>query len=115
MESLLPDSVKAILLVVLAIGFGLSWLARRRPDVAWLQAFRLPVIQRSPEEEARRRRSGNRMAALELMLTGLGLPLLYVLSTVMMFNNFHTLPTIVVGACSAALIALGVRLFVRNL
>lgn len=42
------------------------------------------------------------------------LPLLYLLSTVMMFNEPETVPLIIVGACSVLCIVLGIWLFVRN-
>lgn len=114
METFLPDSVKAILLVVIAIAFVMSRLARWFPHVGWLQFFRLPVIKMSEEERTRRRRLGNRMAGLELVLAGLILPLLYFGSTIMFFNDPKPIPTIVVTACSVLCIALGVWVFVRN-
>jgi sterol desaturase/sphingolipid hydroxylase (fatty acid hydroxylase superfamily) len=114
MEAFLPDSVKAILLGVLAIAFALGWLARALPHVAWLQIFRLPTIQLNEEQRARRRRSANRRVALEIILAGLVLPLLYLVSTVMMLNDFKSLPTLIVGACSVSCIGVGIWIFVRN-
>jgi hypothetical protein len=114
MDALFPDWLKLILLGMLGTFYGLSWLARKHPDVGWLQVFQLPTIQRSEEERARQRRFSNRMAAVEMILAGLVLPLLYALSTVMMMNNFHTLPTIIVLACSALCIGFGIWLLVRN-
>jgi len=84
METFLPDTVKVILFGLIVIAFALSRLARALPHVAWLQVFRLP--QMSEEQRARRRRSANRLTALEIVLAGLALPLLYLLSTVMLFN-----------------------------
>ena len=114
MEALLPDTVKAILLGLFAIAFTLLWLARALPQVAWLQVFRLPAIQLSEEQKSRRRRSANRLVALEIMVAGLALPLLYLVSTVMLFNDFKTLPTIIVTACAILCIAIGIWVFVRN-
>lgn len=114
METFLPDTVKAILLGLLAIAFALGWLARARPDVAWLQAFRLPAVQLSEEAKAKRRRSGNRLAALQFIAAGLALPLLYFVSKVMMFDEPKTTPTIIVFACSILCIAVGIWIFVRN-
>ena len=111
---MIPDSVKAILLGLIAIVFVLSRLALRFPDVAWLQIFRLPVRQMSEEEKARRRRRANRMAGLEMILAGLILPLLYLASKVMMFNEPTPLGLVIVGACSVACIGLGIWIFVRN-
>jgi len=114
MEAFLPDSAKAILLGVLAIAFTLAWLARAHPEVAWLQVFRLPAFQLSEEQKARRRRIANGLTALEFMVAGLALPLLYVVSTVMMFNNFKTLPTIIVCTCSLLCFAMAIWILVRN-
>lgn len=114
MELFLPDTVKTVLLGLFAIALVLAGLARAFPHVGWLKVFRFPVIQLSEEERQRRRRSANRMTALEIMIAGLALPLLYLFSTVMMFNDFETIPTIVVGACSVLCIALGIWLFARN-
>lgn len=114
MEVFLPDSVKAILVGLLAIAFALFWLARALPQVAWLQVFRLPAIQLNEEQTRRQQRSANRQVGLEIMVAGLALPLLYLVSTVMLFNDLKTLPTIIVTACSALCIATGIWIFVRN-
>ncbi len=114
METLLPDNVKAILLGLIAVVFVLSRLARWFPHVAVLQVFRLPLIQMSEEQRTKRQRSGNRMAGLEIVLTGIVLPLLYFASTIMFFSEPKAIPTIIVTACSVLFIALGVWIFVRN-
>lgn len=114
MESFFPDSVKAILFGVIAVVFVLSRLAVRFPDVAWLQVFKLPVPNLTEEEKARRRRRANRMAGIEIILAGLILPLLYLLSKVMMFNEPTTLGLSIVGACSFACIGLGIWIIARN-
>jgi hypothetical protein len=114
MDSFLPDSVKAILLGLIAVVFVLSRLAPRFPDVAWLQVFRLPVRQMSEEEKARRRRRASLMAGIEMILAGLVLPLLYLASKVMMFNEPTTLGLMIVGACSVACMGLGIWVIVRN-
>jgi hypothetical protein len=114
MESFLPDSVKAILLGLIAIVFVLNRLSRRLPHVAWLRAFRFPVIQMSEEERERRRRSGNRMAALEIAFAGLALPAVYFLSSVMFFSEPKTIPTIIVIACSVLCLGIGIWVLVRN-
>ena len=114
METFLPDSVKAILLGLVAIVFLLSRLARWFPHVAWLQVFRLPVIQMSEEQRAKQRRSGNRMAGLEMVLVGVVLPLLYFASTVMFFSESQPILAIIVTACSVLCMALGLWIFVRN-
>ena len=114
METFLSDTVQAILLGLLAITFALSRLARALPHVAWLQVFRLPVMRMSEEQKIRRRRSANRLVALEMVVAGVALPLLYFVSTVMFFSEPKTIPTIIVTACSILCIALGIWIFLRN-
>jgi hypothetical protein len=114
MEIFIPDSVKAILLGVIAILFVLSRLARWFPHATWLQVFRIPVIQMSEEQKAKRRRSGNRMAGLEIVLAGIALPLVYLASTIMFWSDPQAIPMIIVTACSILCIGLGVWIFVRN-
>lgn len=114
MEAFLPDTVKLVLLGILAIVFVLNRLARALPQVAWLQAFRLPVRHLSDEQKAARRRAGNRMAAVELILLGLALPLLYVGSTVMLFNDIKAATMVLVGGCSVICVGLGIWLIARN-
>jgi sterol desaturase/sphingolipid hydroxylase (fatty acid hydroxylase superfamily) len=114
MDSFLSDTVKAILLGLIAIVFVLSRLARRFPHVAVLQVFRLPVIQMSEAERERRRRSSNRMAGLEIVLAGLALPFLYFTSTIMLFHEPTAIATMIVAACSLLCIVLGIWIFVRN-
>ena len=114
MELFIPESVKTILMVGISVAFILSRLARWFPDVAWLQVFRLPEIPMSEEQRKRRRRSGNRLAGMEMVLAGIVLPLLYFASTIMFFNELQMLPTIIVMACSIVCITLGIWIFVRN-
>ena len=68
----------------------------------------------SEEQRKRRRRSGNRLAGMEMVLAGVVLPLLYFASTIMFFNEPKMLPTIIVMACSIVCITLGIWIFVRN-
>jgi len=114
METFLPASVKAILLGLIAVAFVLSRLAHWFPQVAWLQIFRLPVIKMSGQQREKRRRFGNRMAGLEIVFAGVMLPLVYFGSTIMFFSEPQTIPTIIVTACGALCIALGIWVFVRN-
>ena len=114
METFFPDSVKAILLGLIAIVFVLSRLARALPHISWLQVFRLPVIKMSEEERARRRRAANRMAGLEIFVVGLVLPLVYVVSSIMFFSDPKPVPMMIVSACSILCFALGIWIFVRN-
>lgn len=92
---------------ILLLLLGLSALARRYPEVAWLQAFR-DAFPRLPEKErARMRRRANVYAGVEMILMGLALPLGYLFLTVMFFNAFTPLKTTLVLAASVLLIGLG--------
>jgi uncharacterized membrane protein len=115
MDIFLSNTVRAILLGVIVVAFGLNRLARAFPDVAWLQIFRLPEREMSEEERARRRRTANRLAGMEMVIAGLVLPLLYFIPTFMMFNEPKPLPMLVVGVLSIACIAVGIWIFARNL
>src|SRR2546428_2212860 len=114
LEAFLPDTLKTILGGVIATAIVLSWFAHRFQHVGWLRFFRLPAPDLSEEEQARRRQSANRQAAIEIILAGLVLPLLYAVATVMMFNDFRTVPTLIVGACSVACIGLGIWILSRS-
>src|ERR1043166_1292460 len=98
MDSFLPNWVKAILLGIIVVAFGLNRLAVAFPEVDWLQKFRLPVREMTAAEKARRRKSANRLAGLEMILAGLILPFGYLASTVFMFSEPGTVAMIVVGA-----------------
>jgi len=115
MDIFLSHTTRAILLGVIVVAFGLNRLARAFPDVSWLQVFRLPEREMSEEEKARRRRSANRLAGMEMVIAGLVLPLLYFIPTFMMFNEPKALPMFVVGALSVACIVVGIWMFARNL
>ena len=114
MELLLPDSVKTALMGLIATAIVLGWLAPRFPQVAWLRVFRLPRRQLSPEEQERRRRAGNRHAAVEIMLGGLILPLLYIGSKVMLFDEPTAFGITLVALGSFACFSTGIWLLVRN-
>lgn len=114
MDKFLPNGVKAILLGVIVVAFGLNRLAVAFPEAEWLQKFRLPVREMSEAEKARRRKAGNRMAALEMILAGLILPFGYLASTVFMFSEPSSAAMIVVGALSFLCIAAGIWIFVKD-
>src|SRR5258707_11804639 len=114
MTRVFPDTVKAILLCLFLVLFGLNRLSQAFPHIAWLQVFRFPVRQMSDEQKAKRRRSANRLAGLQMAIAGLVLPFLYFVSTVMLFNEPKTIPLIIVSTCSVLCIGLGIWILVRN-
>lgn len=114
MELFIPDSVKTILVALIVLAFVFSRLAPRFPDVAWLQIFRLPVRHMSEAEQARQRRRASLMAGIQIILAGLALPLLYLVSKVMMFDEPTPLGMTIAAGCMLLCIGLGIWVIVRN-
>ena len=110
----LSTTVKAILLGLIAVVFGLSRLARAYPSVDWLQVFRLPERQMSEEEKARRKRAENRRSGLEIMLAGFVLPLVYFGLGVVFFTEPSGLEIVVIGLLSILSIGGGIWILARN-
>lgn len=106
------ETVQAIAGVGFFVVLGLSAAAKRRPDIAWLQAFRLPEMPRQRREH--HRKLSNRLAGIQLILLGLCLPIGYVVLTAMTFSNFDSSWIIGVGLASIGCIALGVTALVQN-
>jgi hypothetical protein len=84
------------------------------PHATWLQAFRFDQPRVSQEQRARMRRRSNIHAGVELILTGIVLPMLYVVGTVMLFNDFTTTAATLVFVGSLGCIGLGVTAIWRN-
>ncbi|HYV25340.1 MAG TPA: hypothetical protein VE969_08900 [Pyrinomonadaceae bacterium] len=114
MAMFLSTTVKAILLGLIAVAFGLNRLARAYPSVGWLQVFRLPERHMSEEEKAWRKRAENRRAGLEIILAGFGLPLVYFGLGMVFFTEPSTLEIVVIGLLSVLFIGGGVWLLARN-
>lgn len=115
MESFLPDSIKMILGAGILGAFVLNRLSYAFPHIEWLQYFRLPVPEISEAEKERRRRSDNRSVALQMAGFALVLPLLYLGTQLMLFNDPDSLVMLILCAISIALIGVSVWLFVKNL
>ena len=111
-ESFLPESVKMVLMGIVSVVIVLSALARRMPDVAWLQTFKLQD-KRTEEQKQRAQRSANILGGFEMILAGVALPAAYVILTVMLFNEPSQVVLLVVGAFSVLLIGIGVRVIVK--
>jgi hypothetical protein len=104
----LDDTTKAALAALILILLALSELSKRYPHVEWLRPFRWSGPQLSPARQAAVRRRAMVFAGSELILAGFVLPMGYVALTVMMFNDFKTMPTVLVLMGSIACIAVGV-------
>lgn len=107
-------TIQLILVGFLAVIFGLAALSRRFPQVGWLQVFRYTAPRLSEDQRAKIRQRANIYAGIELILLGIGLPMLYVVGTVMFFNEFTTKGTVLVFAGSLLLVGLGVTAIWRN-
>jgi hypothetical protein len=101
-------TVQLVLVGIIVVLFGASALARRFPDIGWLQVFRYDPPQLSEEQRALMRRRSDINSGIQLILLGIGLPLIYVASTIMFFNDFEAIPTVLVVAGSVVCIGLGV-------
>ena len=106
--------VQLVILGVLAGIFGLSALSRRYPHVGWLQPFRFNWPQLSREQRERMRRRANVHAGIELILLGFAVPIVYVGSSIMMFNDPTARGLTISLAIAALLIALGITGIWRN-
>ena len=106
--------VQLLLVGLIAVVFWLSALSRRFPHVTWLQVFRFDPPRLSQEQRARMRRRQNVYSGIELILMGIVIPMLYVVGTVMFFNDLTTTATTLVFVGSFACIGLGVTAVWRN-
>ena len=103
----MSDTIKLVLVSILAVLFGLSALARRLPHVTWLRPFAGLFPRLSEAERARVQGRADFYAGIQLILMGLALPLLYVITTVMLFNTPTSTGIAVTFAGSVVLIVLG--------
>ena len=106
--------VQLVILGVLAAVFGLSALSRRFPHVGWLQPFRFNWPQLSDAQREKMRRRANVHAGIELILLGFAVPIVYVGSSIMMFNDPSARGLTISVALAAVLIALGIIGVWRN-
>ena len=104
----MTSTIQLIVLALLGALFGLSALSRRYPHIGWLQAFHIKRPQLSEEQKARMRRRANIHVAIQFVLLGFGVPVVYLVSTVMMFNDPSTLGLAISGLIGFALIVLGI-------
>jgi hypothetical protein len=113
----MPDRYDDITMVLAAFAgamFGLSALARRFPQVAWLRHFRRLFPRLGEAERAKLRRRSNVYAGAQLILMGVALPLGYGALTMMTFGSFGRTEVAWVLGASALCIALGVTALWRN-
>jgi magnesium-transporting ATPase (P-type) len=111
-ESFLPEPVKMVLMGIISLVIVLSALQRKMPNVAWLQAFKLQD-NRTEEQKRRAQRSASMLGGFEMIFAGVAVPAVYLVGTVMFFNEPTQGALLLVGALSVVLIGLGVRVIVK--
>lgn len=109
------EKIQLILVGVFAFVYGFSALARRFPDVAWLQRLRYDPPRLSDAQRAKMRRRANIHAGVELILLGLVIPLCYVALTMMLFSDVTRTAMTIVFAGSALCIGLGLTAIWKSL
>jgi sterol desaturase/sphingolipid hydroxylase (fatty acid hydroxylase superfamily) len=114
LEAFLPEWAKVAMFCVVATFFVLVWMSRRYPDVGWLAPFRLPALQMTEAQKARHRRTSTIFIALQIMLLGAVLPVLYIMSKMFMFDEPTRLGFGLSMAAGAACIVAGIAILVRN-
>ena len=104
----MKSTIQLIVLAMLGLVFGLSALSRRYPHVRWLQAFHIKRPQLTEAQRARAQRRANIHAAIQFVLLGFGVPVLYVVSSIMMFSDPSKVGLIISGIIGFAFIVLGI-------
>lgn len=104
----MKSTIQLITLVLLAVLYGLSALSRRYPHIGWLQAFHIKWPQLSEEQKARMQRRANIRAGIQFILLGCGVPVIYVVSSVMTFSDPSTLGLAISGTIGFGVIVLGI-------
>jgi hypothetical protein len=104
---LLPEPVKIAIATIAVIITALSFIARKRPDVRWLQHFNFQA-HLTEEQRERNRRRQNAQVGAELILAGIILPIGYLALKVMFFNAINTMELVAVGILSLICFALGI-------
>ncbi len=107
-------TIQFILVGIFAVIFGASAIARRFPNVAWLQVLRYDPPRLSVEQRARNRRRANVYAGVEMILMGVVLPFGYFALTVMFFNSPTPTGIVLTLGASLLLIVLGVVSIARS-
>jgi hypothetical protein len=108
------QTFQVIVVLVMATIWALSTVARRRPDIGWLQPFRAAFPRMTEQQRARAKRRADFYTGFEFILLGIVIPMGYVALTVMMFNSFTVTGIIVTAATSIICIGLGVTVIVRS-
>jgi UDP-N-acetylmuramyl pentapeptide phosphotransferase/UDP-N-acetylglucosamine-1-phosphate transferase len=71
MEPILPAWLTLLLLAVVAAVFAASLFSHAKPNITWLERFKLGTIQIGTEERAKRTRRLRRIAGLEILLAAI--------------------------------------------
>lgn len=107
------NRLELVLAVPVILIMGLSFWARRRPEVRWLQAFNLRRGL-TDEQRTRLRKTQNQAIGAQLLLFGIIVPLGYGALKVMLFTEVRPAELVVVGGLSLLCIVAGIAALARN-
>lgn len=102
------ESFQAVAIAILGVLFGLSWLAKRYPNVTWLQGFHIPLPEVTEEQRERQRRRGQVYAGIEFILLGMIIPAVYFVMTVIFFTTPSRMGLALVALSSVLCFAIGI-------
>ena len=103
----LSETVKIAIGAPVLIITILSFVARKRPDVRWLQHFNFQA-HLTEEQRARNRKRQNVLVGAELILAGVIIPVGYFALKVMLFKTIDAIELVVVGLLSLLCFGLGI-------
>jgi hypothetical protein len=108
------QTLQIVAFVLLGAVVGLSALSRRYPDVGWLQVFRINRPQLTAAQQAQMRRRAAVLSGFQLMLLGLAVPVVYIVSRLMMFNEPTALGLTIAGGSGLVLVVVGLVVIWRG-
>lgn len=107
------ETLELLLGIVAVLIMALSFFARKRPDVRWLQPFNFGA-RLTPEQRARLRRNQNRTAGAELILLGVIVAMGYLGLKTMFVSEVQAAELVLVGVLSTTCIVLGIVALARS-
>ena len=111
----ISDTVGTVLGSLFLLFLGLGWLARRRPDIAWLQPFNInPQAHLTQAQRDRLRKRASRHAGYEIILLGFAFPVIYLIGKVMMFDSPTPLGLAISGAGAFLCFTIGMIAIAKN-
>lgn len=102
------DRFQLVAVAVMAAVWGLIAVARRRPDLHWLEPVRRAFPRSDEQQRVRQRRRADFTAGLQFLLLGIAVPLVVGVLKLAFFQSFSATELVVVFAISALCFALGI-------